>query len=190
MREEIYACSTNAFTNLPIYGAFELHSLPGTAVKTRNALLEHDTRYLQVIPYCVVTCGDFVLMYQRSGTEARLHDLWSIGFGGHWNVKHGDVVLRSALIELEEELGLDPEETSRHLDYLKVGIYDATTPVGAVHVGVLMRANLQSQEQVKLPSEEIKHHAWAKKTELFEAEATLENWSKIALQVLPALGVI
>ena len=81
----------------------------------------------QVIPYVVLRDGErwFLMRRTRAGGDARLHDLWSIGVGGHLNPGDGDVAggLRR---EWAEELvaGFVPE-------FAPIGLLnDDTTPVG------------------------------------------------------------
>src|SRR5229473_567128 len=46
---------------------------------------EHDKRYKQLIPYVLLVCRGKILRYRRGrgGQEKRLHDLYSVGVGGH-----------------------------------------------------------------------------------------------------------
>lgn len=93
-----------------------------------RAAAEHDTTLLQVIPYVVVTYRGCVLCYRRTATggEARLHQQWSIGVGGHVNPcdvpRHHaeltadnfpEVVANAAVRELVEELDVSPQLMSR-----------------------------------------------------------------------------
>ena len=70
-----------------------------------------------------------------AGGDARLHDLWSIGVGGHLNPGDGDVAGGLAR-EWAEEVEADFAP-----DYPPVGLLnDDTTPVGAVHIGFVFVA--------------------------------------------------
>src|SRR5687768_11211932 len=48
---------------------------------------EVNPAFKQIIPYCVLSCDDKIFVYQRTkkGGDSRLHDLYSIGVGGHIN---------------------------------------------------------------------------------------------------------
>ena len=48
---------------------------------------EEDTKKKQIIPYIILQTADggMTAAYNRQGSEKRLHDLWSIGIGGHIN---------------------------------------------------------------------------------------------------------
>ena len=88
-----------------------------------------DPTHKQVIPYLVLRDGErwFLMRRTRAGGDARLHDLWSIGVGGHLNPGDGDVAggLRR---EWAEELVADFEPRFEPVGLLN----DDTTPVGAV----------------------------------------------------------
>ncbi len=49
--------------------------------------VEMDPSYKQIIPYIVIQTRDILktAIYRRKGSEKRLHDLWSMGLGGHIN---------------------------------------------------------------------------------------------------------
>ena len=78
----------------------------------RAPAMEHDRTYKQVIPYLVLRDGErwFLMRRTRAGGDARLHDLWSIGVGGHLNPGDGDVAggLRREWAE-EVVAGFEPE---------------------------------------------------------------------------------
>ena len=93
----------------------------------RRGDAEEDPTHKQVIPYLVLRDGErwFLMRRTRAGGDARLHDRWSIGVGGHLNPGDGDVAggLRR---EWAEELVADFEPV-----YVPVGLLnDDTTAVG------------------------------------------------------------
>ena len=55
--------------------------------------MERDRSWKQVIPYLVLRDGSryFLMRRTKAGGDARLHDLWSIGVGGHLNPGDGDL---------------------------------------------------------------------------------------------------
>jgi predicted NUDIX family phosphoesterase len=100
--------------------------------------MEVDRRWKQVIPYLVLRDGEryFLMRRTRAGGDARLHDRWSIGVGGHLNPGDGDLAggLRR---EWREELRADFEP-----DFQLVGLLnDDSTDVGSVHVGAVYVAD-------------------------------------------------
>ncbi|RMH16249.1 MAG: hypothetical protein D6698_10000 [Gammaproteobacteria bacterium] len=113
---------------------------------------ETDENYRQIIPYVVFydnrpTRGSY-LVYRRSGSESRLHQHWSMGFGGHVDVKPPiqdpwKETYIAALREVDEELccgGFGVRSTIRHAfdnpaeKIIPIILHD--TPVDRVHVGL------------------------------------------------------
>lgn len=56
-----------------------------------RSIAEHDSSLKQIIPYCVVSNerGE-VFVYERKGSESRLHGFYSLGIGGHINDGDGE----------------------------------------------------------------------------------------------------
>ncbi len=99
-----------------------------------RAEVEVDRTWKQVIPYLVLRDGPryFLMRRTQAGGDARLHDRWSIGVGGHLNPGDGDLAggLRREWHE-EVEAEFEPEFTLIGL------LNDDTTEVGSVHVGAV-----------------------------------------------------
>ena len=107
--------------------------------------------------------GMYVLQYVRSkgGTESRLHDLLSVGFGGHIDeemiVTMAHSFVESLERELVEELGFyfDPRVLWRSVLRSMAShriIYIPTDDVGSVHVGLSVMLSFQEQcESLELP---------------------------------------
>lgn len=99
--------------------------------------VETDSAWRQLVPYAIVRHAGRVLLLQRSdrGSDARLHNLYSIGIGGHIEPLDGfgpEVVRRALDREVREELHLGAY-TARPIGL----IHRDTTPVERVHLGVL-----------------------------------------------------
>jgi predicted NUDIX family phosphoesterase len=153
---------------------------------------EHCEDFRQLIPYVVIKNGDKILSYKRSSKsgESRLHDMYSIGFGGHCDLDEyafeqlgiiniHDVVLLGAERELYEELKLSAEGV-KELKAIGVVKLDST-PVDKVHIGCLMVL----ESDVDLTEGEIDQQvdrAWKTPAELKEMH--LEEWSKVALDMI------
>ena len=100
--------------------------------------MEIDPSFKQVIPYLVLRDGErfFLMRRTRAGGDARLHDRYSIGVGGHLNP--GDVDLAGGLRrEWAEEVVADFEPAFRLVALLN----DDTTDVGSVHLGAVYVAD-------------------------------------------------
>ncbi|HEY4226876.1 MAG TPA: NUDIX domain-containing protein [Candidatus Limnocylindrales bacterium] len=100
--------------------------------------VEADRSWKQVIPYLVLRDGPgyFLMRRTQAGTDARLHDRWSIGVGGHLNPGDGDLAggLRR---EWREEVAADFEP-----QFVLIGLLnDDATDVGSVHVGAVYVAD-------------------------------------------------
>jgi predicted NUDIX family phosphoesterase len=154
----------------------------------------------QVIPYTLVVRGGEVLCLQRSrrGGEARLHDKWSIGVGGHINPV--DVPSPEELIEradwsprnpipkatirevAEEELSIEGDWRLQPVGLLN----DDSNPVGAVHVGwvqvMLVEGTVSVRETDQLSGRFLSIPELCR---LGEGGANFETWSEL---LLPHLG--
>src|SRR3972149_6052734 len=86
---------------------------------SRRGDVEEEPSLKQIIPYLVVRrAGQYMLFRRtRAGSEARLHDLYSVGVGGHISKTDvdgaGDVVAAGLRRELEEELVIDGAWSAR-----------------------------------------------------------------------------
>jgi len=107
-----------------------------------RAAMERDPAWKQVIPYPILRdAGNWFLMRRtKAGSDARLHDRYSVGVGGHVNPEDGglDGDLTTALRrEWHEELIVDFVPSFRFVGVLN----DDTTPVGEVHVGLVFEGD-------------------------------------------------
>jgi predicted NUDIX family phosphoesterase len=149
---------------------------------------ETDETFKQVIPYCVLNFGKHYLAYQRTkkGQEARLHDKWSVGVGGHINpqdghigspVMYGQAVCR----ELLEEVGLDrvyPEDIGGSVGLL----YDDSNQVGRVHFGVVHLIHIAPLASFKFGDNALSSSDWFMLPELVETVGRFENWSQLVIK--------
>ena len=103
---------------------------------------EDDASWKQIIPYLLLRDRGrlFLMQRTRGGGDARLHDRWTIGIGGHVNPADGDLMggLRR---EWDEEMAADwhPEPTLLGL------LNDDSTHVGRVHLGVVYVAEAEGR---------------------------------------------
>ena len=111
-----------------------LASVPATGRYAPRSAMEVDPSHKQLIPYIVLRDGDryFLMRRTRAGGDARLHDRWSIGVGGHLN-PGDDGLLGGLRREWHEELVADFDPSFEPVALLN----DDTTEVGAVHLGVV-----------------------------------------------------
>ncbi len=147
---------------------------------TRRGDAEQDPSHKQVIPYLVLRDGErwFLMRRTRGGGDARLHDLWSIGVGGHLNPGDGDVSggLRR---EWAEELVADFEP-----DYEPVGLLnDDTTAVGAVHVGFVYVADAAGRAVAIRETDKLEG-SFATTEEVRAVRDAMETWSRLVFDAL------
>ena len=152
---------------------------------------ETDPSYQQLIPYVVVRCGGLILAYQRKGSETRLDGLWSIGIGGHVN-DTDEGWLSGVVREIREETGFDgaigmtgqipPNNEwaplSGPLGFLRSDL----TAVDRVHLGVLYELRVPDVNAVHMT--ECADYRWFDR--IHAGGLNLENWSRMALDVLKA----
>lgn len=155
-----------------------------------RSIAEEDSSFKQIIPYIVLQTRDFekTAIYNRQGSEQRLHDLWSIGIGGHINpVDQGtqndsfkQILIAGMERELNEELDQRPE-TDRPV-FIGV-ISEDITDVGKVHLGAVFRILTTAPEKF-LPGSELFQFTWEKTKNL--EHLNLELWSNMALELISA----
>ena len=137
--------------------------------------MEHDPRFKQVIPYLVLRDrGRYFLMRRtRAGGDARLHDRFSIGVGGHLNP--GDVDLAGGLArEWAEELRADFVPEFRLLGLLN----DDQTPVGRVHLGVVYLAEAEGRPVAVRETDKLEGRFVAPGA-LLSVYDRMETWSQL-----------
>ncbi|MBU1341234.1 MAG: phosphoesterase [Proteobacteria bacterium] len=149
---------------------------------------EKDPSYKQIIPYIILQTTDFekTAIYNRQGNEQRLHDLWSIGIGGHINpvdmetqtTSFHQILITGMERELNEELDQRPKA---ELPKFVGVISEEITDVGKVHLGAVFRILTTAPEKY-LPGSELFQFAWKKTKNL--KELNLELWSKLALKLI------
>src|SRR5260221_4523446 len=142
--------------------------------------MESDRSQKQVIPYLVLRDGPryFLMRGTRAGGDARLHDRWSIGIGGHLNPGDGDLAggLRR---EWREEVEADFVP-----DFELAGLLnDDTTDVGSVHLGAVFLADAAGRT---VAIREVKKltGAFAERGAVGAVREAMETWSRLAFDAL------
>lgn len=151
-----------------------------------RSAMEVDPSWKQVIPYPVLRDGDawFLMKRTKAGGDARLHDRYSIGVGGHVNPGDGglDGDLGGALArEWHEELRVDFVPDFRFVGLLN----DDSTPVGAVHLGIVYVGDAAGRP-VEIRETEKLSGRFASSGEVAAVADRLETWSRIAFEFLEA----
>jgi predicted NUDIX family phosphoesterase len=147
--------------------------------------MEVDPSFKQVIPYLVLRDGErlFLMRRTRAGVDARLHDRYSIGVGGHLNPGDGGV-LGGLRREWHEELVADFEP-----EFGLVGLLnDDTTEVGAVHLGAVFVADAAGRP-VEIRETDKLSGAFAEPHEVAGVVDRMETWSRLCFEFLDRAAV-
>ncbi|MFO0956640.1 MAG: NUDIX domain-containing protein [Isosphaeraceae bacterium] len=160
---------------------------PGLAGFRPRSEVEDDPSLKQIIPYVIFRSGDRVFCYTRgkSGGEARLKRLRSLGVGGH--VDESDADGRATLDayelalrrELEEEVAIESPGTIRPVGLIN----DDSNPVGRVHLGVVHVYELERPE-VTSREDALADAGFLTVEELVAARDGFETWSQICIDAL------
>ena len=153
------------------------------AFRPRPAM-ELDRSWKQVIPYLVLRDRKryFLMRRTKAGGDARLHDRWSIGVGGHLNPGDGDLAggLRR---EWREEVLADFEP-----DFQLVGLLnDDSTDVGSVHVGAVYVADAGGRTVAIRETDKLTGR-FADPADVAEVVPDMETWSALVFESLEAEG--
>ncbi len=174
---------------------------------------ESTPAWKQWIPYCVIRCFDparpdrsptgrptGVFHVQRTSgqTEARLHGSRSIGLGGHIDPEDVEgsaadrpesFFLNALWRELEEELWLP--DSARACEPRLVGLLnDDTTPVGAVHAGLVYVLDLPLPLAAAIESVQVREISkmrggfgpLVELARLWQTPSQFETWSAFLLR--------
>jgi predicted NUDIX family phosphoesterase len=152
--------------------------------------MEADRAWKQVIPYPVLRDGDawYLMRRTKAGGDARLHDRYSIGVGGHVNPEDGalDGDLSAALRrEWHEELDVDFVPAFRFVGLLN----DDTTPVGAVHVGLVYEGDAAGRPVAIRESDKLSGR-FVPTAEVAAVADRLETWSRLAFEFLEGRAAV
>jgi predicted NUDIX family phosphoesterase len=155
---------------------------------------ETDPTLKQIIPYAVFTHAGRILRYVRGGKsgEKRLVAKSSIGIGGHINdadeglfAFNEDAYRIAVEREITEELRLGGGFTDRVVGLIN----DDSNEVGQVHLGVVHRVELES-DQVKPGEAAIARLEFVTPQTLRDEREGLETWSQIVADHWDAIEAI
>ena len=150
-----------------------------------RSAMEADRAFKQIIPYLVLRDGPrfFLMRRTRAGGDARLHDRYSIGVGGHLNPGDGDL-LGGLRREWSEELVADFVPSFRLVALLN----DDTTDVGRVHLGAIYLADAAGRPVAIRETEKLSG-GFADPAQVAAVAADLESWSRLVFESLNGAGV-
>jgi predicted NUDIX family phosphoesterase len=174
----VKAVAPNVFNRIvdPVKAAVSKHSQ-----FLERDLAEEDESYKQVIPYVIVRHDDCYLLMRRTKkqTESRLHDLYSLGIGGHINDadipgENQDLLTCGMRRELVEEIDIESEVACELVGIIN----DDSTPVARVHLGFVYLLTTASPRYTVM--EPDKYTAiWKRPHELATCYTQMESWAQI-----------
>lgn len=144
---------------------------------------ENNANYKQVIPYCLISRGDETFCYQRSksGSENRLHDLWSLGVGGHVNPCDGltnESITNACKRELEEEVSFSNLKNAGFVGLIN----DDSDSVNSVHFGIVYHVKLNENSYFNVKEDALSNGSFLKTAELKNEYKNWEKWSNLILE--------
>lgn len=153
-------------------------------VFVEKSLAELNEEFKQIIPYIIIRNEENrIALYKRKGNEARLHGLWSAGFGGHIedfeygnNISLFALIKQSALRELQEEFS---SQVNFNLNFHGV-INEELTKVGRTHIACVFSVKVDMK--MFTPSDEIEKIYWVKPDEMHQYNKEL--WSEMAIELI------
>lgn len=150
--------------------------------------LEDDSLYKQLIPYAVICYKDMIYMFHRTKkqTETRLHNMYSLGVGGHMNPWGESINIKYMHHELTRELNEEVQlyDNCKIESIVPIGlINDDTNDVGKVHLGVLYQIHLNCMD-LEINEKEKMTGQWINISELKAYYSEMESWSKIYIDTV------
>lgn len=160
---------------------------PGVARYMDRDEAEGNPQFKQLITYAIFCCRGRVLAYSRTSKsgESRLHDKWSLGIGGHINPIDGLTAdISTYLAGMEREIREEISFSGSAEQELFAVINDDTNEVGSVHLGIVHRFELDS-EDVRSNEKALANLGFRDMEELSgELYPKLETWSAICVDAL------
>lgn len=152
----------------------------------RRGDVEQDPSWKQIIPYMVFRTGEKYFLMQRTqkGSETRLHNLYTLGIGGHINKEdlNENSILEWGKREFEEEVNYVGKFTATPVGILN----DQSGPVSAVHLGFVILLEGDSQD-ISVNEDKLTGQL-VSVDEVKEKYDQMEMWSQIAFDAITQLS--
>jgi predicted NUDIX family phosphoesterase len=153
----------------------------------KRSELEEDPAFKQLIPYAILSNDDSYYLFKRTSgqTEKRLHNMFTLGVGGHMNPGiPGETGMQYLLSELKRELfeEVNLSDSCEIEEVVFKGfINDDTIPVGNFHIGILFNIHLSSKD-ISVNETEKMSAQWIDKSDLPDYFEGMETWSRFAVK--------
>ncbi|MBY0588290.1 phosphoesterase [bacterium] len=146
---------------------------------------EDDPTHKQLIPYVVLRSHDAIFCYIRSrkGGEQRLHDRWSLGVGGHICREDGEHGAVAYDVGFARELAEEVDIQSTYRQQMVGLVYDPSSPVGQVHVGVVHLFDL-AEPRVLAVDPALAEGRFRPIADIVRERDRFETWSTLVLDHL------
>lgn len=193
--EQVLVVPRSAFEQVGAFNGVRLNAQEYLAAFFSNGVAhymdrdaaEQNPAFKQIIAYAIFCHNGKVLAYARTakGGETRLHDKWSLGIGGHINPIDGladnpDTYLAGVEREIREEIAFSGTASQQ----IYAIINDDTNEVGSVHLGIVHRFELDSDE-VRPLEKKLANLKFCTLDELSgPLYDKLETWSAICVDAL------
>lgn len=142
---------------------------------------ETDFNFKQIIPYVLVRHEDRYVLMRRTTkqTEARLHDKYSIGVGGHINDQDmgkgiENIIHEGMRREIEEEMLIKAEQSCELVGVIN----DNSSEVSRVHMGLVYVLTTGSAE-FEIAEKDKYTANWASVEEMGAFYEKMESWTQI-----------
>ncbi|MEZ4629367.1 MAG: hypothetical protein R2880_01350 [Deinococcales bacterium] len=150
-----------------------------------RAEAEEDEHFRQIIPYAFIMQEGKFLLSQRlkAGQEARLHDRYSLGIGGHINPLEGldvnttDLLEQGLIKEVREELHIGAFYAE-----LCGMIHESSNAVSRVHTGLVYK--LRAMGEVRIREKDKLTGEFKTLAEVKTHYDKLETWSQAVFDSL------
>ncbi len=144
-------------------------------------IAETDFNFKQIIPYVLVRHENRYILMRRTTkqTEARLHDKYSIGVGGHINDEDAakgieNVIHCGMRREIEEEIHIKDEKSCELVGVIN----DNSSEVSRVHLGLVYILTTGSSE-FEITEKDKYTANWATVAEMQPYYEKMESWTQI-----------
>ncbi len=148
-------------------------------------LAEVNENWRQIIPYVVMIDSGKVLLMKRTEnqTEKRLHNLYSIGVGGHIEEGDGRTPFEAFWNGMNREIHEEVDADVKEMKFVGL-INDLSSEVSRVHLGYMYLAYVNFRE---MREKDLFEWKLVPLEELEDYEEGMEGWSKIALSGLRSI---